>query len=100
MGLIIGGSVAFSIGGAFMQASRGFTRLTPSLIVAVSFIIGSALIARAVHHANLSTTIVIGLGIEALLTVGFGIMVLGDKVSLRQAAGVLLVVGGVCLVRT
>jgi multidrug transporter EmrE-like cation transporter len=99
MGLIIGGSVAFSIGAAFMGASQGFTRLTPSLMVALSFIIGAALIARAVQRTPMSTTIVLGLGIEALLTVLFGVFLLGDRLTLIQGLGMLFVVIGVALVR-
>ncbi len=99
MGLIIGGSVAFSIGAAFMGASQGFTRLTPSLLVAVSFILGAGLLARAVQKTPMSTTVVVGLGIEALLTVLVGVFVLGDRFTPLQGVGMLLVVCGVALVR-
>jgi multidrug transporter EmrE-like cation transporter len=99
MGLIIGGSLAFSIGGAFMKASNGLTRLPATLVVIVSFIIGAGLLTRAVTSANLSTTIVVGLGLEAVLTIGIGIVFLGDRISVGQAFGMLMVLAGVTLVR-
>ncbi len=99
MGLVIGGSVAFSIGGAFMPATNGFRVLSPSLVVALSFLIGAAMLARAVAASNLSTTMTLGLGIEALLTVGVGRFLLGDRITVVQALGMLLIVEGVVLVR-
>jgi multidrug transporter EmrE-like cation transporter len=99
MGLIIGGSLAFSIGGAFMKASNGLTRLPPTMIVICSFIIGAALVTKAATSANLSTTIVVGLGFEAILTIGIGIVFLGDRISVGQALGMLLVLTGITLVR-
>jgi small multidrug resistance pump len=98
MGLIIGGSIAFSIGGAFLRASEGFTRIIPTFIVAASFVLGSAFLARAVTNGNVSTTIVVGLGIEAAITVAIGLCLLGDRLTISQAVGMLLVAGGVALI--
>ena len=98
MSLILGGSLAFSIGAAFMKASQGLTRLTPTLVVIISSLIGVAFLAKAVRVTSTSTTIVVGLGFEALLTVAIGICLLGDRVSPRQAAGMILVIAGVALV--
>lgn len=99
MTLILAGSIAFSIGGAFMKASDGLTRFTPTMVVFLSFVLGAGLLTRAVTGANLSTTVVLGLGMEAVLTVLIGFLFLGDRVSIGQAAGMLLVVVGVALVR-
>ncbi len=99
MGLIIGGSLAFSIGTAFMKASQGFTRLIPTMIVALSFVLGSAFLAKAVTGTNVSTTVVVGLGIEAVITITIGTFLMGDRLSLGQMLGVLLVIGGAMLIR-
>jgi multidrug transporter EmrE-like cation transporter len=81
MGLIIGGSIAFSIGGAFMPASKGFTRVVPSFVVAVAFVIGAIFLARAVLRSSVSTTMLIGIGFEALATVAIGRTFLDERVS-------------------
>jgi multidrug transporter EmrE-like cation transporter len=99
MGMIICGSMAFSIGGAFMKASNGLTRFTPTLIVLLSFVLGAGLLTRAVTRANMSTTVIIGLGFEAVLTMLIGFLFLGDRVSIGQAMGIMLVLGGITLVK-
>jgi multidrug transporter EmrE-like cation transporter len=95
---VLGGSFAFSVGAAFMKSSQGFTRLLPTTIVVLSFLLGAAFLTRAVHTNNMSTTVVVGLGFEAVITVGIGIFLLGDRLTLRQGAGMLLVLVGTALV--
>jgi len=94
MATIIIGSVAFSIGGAFMRMSDGFTRLWPSLIVATCFVVGAGFLAKAVNRGGLSTTYVVGLGLEALISVGIGLAVLGERLTLAQTAGVAIILVG------
>jgi quaternary ammonium compound-resistance protein SugE len=95
---VLGGSFAFSIGAAFMKSSQGFTRLLPTAIVFLSFLVGAALLTRAVNTNNMSTTVIVGLGFEALITVTIGIFLLGDRLTIRQGAGMLLVLAGTALV--
>ena len=64
--IVLAGSAMFCVGGAFMKASQGFTQVLPSLVVAASFMIGAALLSRAVTGHMLSTTLIVGLGFEAL----------------------------------
>jgi multidrug transporter EmrE-like cation transporter len=99
MGLIFGGSLAFSIGVAFMKPSAGLTRMYPTLIVVLSFVIGAAFLTRAVTIATTTTTVIIGLGLEATLTLAIGTLLLGDRINIRQVLGVVLVLAGVALVR-
>jgi multidrug transporter EmrE-like cation transporter len=47
----------------------------------------------------LSTTFILGLGIEALGAVALGVFVLGERLSLSQTGGIALVVSGVALLR-
>ncbi len=91
---IIIGALAFSVGGAFMGDSAGFTRLWPSVIVAVCFVIGSGFLARAVHRGGLSTTYVIGLGFEAVITVAIGLALFGERLSAAQIVGILIILVG------
>lgn len=91
---IVIGSLAFSVGGAFMGLSAGFTRLWPSVVVAMCFVIGAGFLARAVHRGGLSTTYVIGLGIEALISVGIGLALLGERLSGAQTAGIGIILLG------
>jgi small multidrug resistance pump len=94
MATIIIGSLAFSVGGAFMRLSDGFTKFWPSLAIAVCFVIGAAFLARAVNHGGLSTTFVIGLGVEAVLSVGIGLALLGERLTAAQTVGIAIILIG------
>lgn len=94
MTTIIFGSLAFSIGGAFMGISNGFTRFWPSAAIAVCFVIGAVFLARAVNRGGLSTTFVVGLGIEAVLSVGIGLALLGERLTAVQTAGIAIILVG------
>jgi multidrug transporter EmrE-like cation transporter len=99
MATIIIGSVAFSIGGAFMRLSEGFTRLWPSVIVATCFVVGAGFLAKAVNRGGLSTTYVIGLGLEALISVGIGLALLGERLTVAQTAGIAIILVGLATLK-
>ena len=99
MATIIIGSVAFSIGGAFMRLSDGFTRLWPSVIVATCFVVGAGFLAKAVNRGGLSTTYVIGLGLEALISVGIGLALLGERLTVAQTAGIAIILVGLATLK-
>lgn len=99
MGMIVGGSVAFSIGAAFMKSSEGLTRFAPTLMVVLWFLVGAALLTRAVISESTSFAIMLSLGLEAVITVLIGVFLLGDRISLQQALGMAVVIVGVALVR-
>jgi len=100
MATLILASVAFSAGGAFMKPSGGFTRLGPSLAVVACFVLGAVLLTRAVSHGNLSTTYVLGLGLEAVVSVGVGMLLLGERLTIMQTAGIVCILVGLVVVRT
>lgn len=97
--LIAGGSVSFSIGAAFMKASHGFSRPLPSAAVAALFLAGAILLSRAVMADSMASAVVIGLGIEAVVTVLIGVFVLGDSVRVVHILGMALIVAGVGVLR-
>jgi small multidrug resistance pump len=82
-----------------MGLSAGFTRLWPSVIVATCFVIGAGFLARAVHRGGLSTTYVLGLGLEAVITVGIGLALLGERLTAAQAAGIAIILVGLATVK-
>ena len=92
-------SIAFSVGGAFMKPSNGFTQVGPSSVVIACFVFGAVLLTRAVGRGSLSTTYVLGLGLEAVVSVAVGLAVLGERLTTRQAVGVGLIVLGLVAVR-
>lgn len=81
LGVVALASLAFAAGGAVMKVSDGFARLWPSLAVAALFVAGAALLARAVRTDQLATVYLIGLGLEAMITVALGMVVFGEHLT-------------------
>jgi quaternary ammonium compound-resistance protein SugE len=92
-------SVSFAIGAAFMKVSEGFSRPWPSAAVAVFFLAGAVLLGFAIGSEGLSTAYTIGLGIEAVVSIGLGCWMFGERLSIPQVFGVVLILAGVVSVR-
>jgi small multidrug resistance pump len=99
VGFLVGASLAFAVGGALMTWSDGFRRLWPSLGVVVLFVLGAFLLAQVVRTTGLSTAYALGLGLEAIVSVGIGMYVFGERMTPVKAVGVVLILAGVASVR-
>lgn len=82
-----------------MKASHGFTRLSPSLMVVILFVVGAGLLSRAVQRDGLSTAYTLGLGIEAILSIMLGVYLFGEQLSVVKLIGLSLIVVGLAGVR-
>jgi small multidrug resistance pump len=96
---VIASSLAFAAGGAFMKASDGFVRLWPSVMVALLFLLGAAMLTRAVRAGGLATAYTFGLGVEAILAVVVGMWWFDERLSPPKLIGITLIVIGVAGVR-
>ncbi len=96
---MLAASVVFALGGVFMTMAAGFTRVWPSVAVVGLFAIGSYLLACAVQRGGLSAAYTVGLGVEALLSMGLGIYLFGERPSLTKTLGMGLILVGVAGVR-
>jgi multidrug transporter EmrE-like cation transporter len=92
-------SVAFAVGGAVMKVSDGFSRPWPSAAAALLFLAGAVLLGFAIGSQGLSTAYTVGLGIEAVVSIGLGCWVFGERLSGPQAVGMILILAGVASVR-
>ena len=97
MAIVIVASCLFASGGALLKVSDGFTELWPTAGVLVMFGIGTYLLARALRTGGLSTVWIVGLGVEAVVSVVIGIWFFSEQVSSFQIAGVVLILGGTVL---
>lgn len=64
--MVISAALAFSIGGYFMKLSNGLTALGPTALVFVLFALGTGLETLAMHNRQMSTTYIVGLGLEVI----------------------------------
>jgi len=86
-------------GGALMKASRGLTRLLPTVALVIVFSAGALIQARAMRHQQLGSSYVVVLGLEALLAVVMGYLFFAEQMTIKMISGVVLVVLGMILLR-
>ena len=89
----------------FLPHYLGAALSAPSLesspwdVVVACFVIGAVFLTRAVNDGGLSTTYVIALGCEAVISVGIGLALLGERLTVSQAAGVGIVLVGLATLK-
>jgi small multidrug resistance pump len=66
----------------------------------VCFLVGAVLLTRAVERGGLSTTYLVGLGLEAVVSVAAGLLLLGETLTVAQGGGIVLILGGVVAVNS
>lgn len=94
-------AVLYSVGGLFMKASSGLTRFAPSLAMFLLFCAAAACQAIGMRQREMASAYVVVLGLEAIVAVGLGYLVLGERLSgMKLAAMVVILTGVVMLERS
>lgn len=83
-----------------MKLSQGLSQLVPSLLIYLLFIVGATLQAFAMRNSELGTTYIVVLGLEAILTLLFGVLLFKENYTFYKLLGVSLIVAGVTFLRT
>lgn len=96
---VLTASVVFGIGGAFMKTSDGFGRLAPGVAALGCFLAGAVLLTMAIRAEGLSSAYTLGLGMEAVITIGLGRFVFDETWQRPQLLGVGLILLGTGVVR-
>ncbi len=99
MALYFLAAALYVAGGALMKASRGLTRLLPTVALVIVFSTGALVQARAMRHQQLGSSYVVVLGLEALLAVAAGSVIFGEQVTAKMITGVIFVVLGIVVLR-
>ena len=97
--LLVAASVAYAVGGLFMKASSGVTRVGPALGFLALFILGALAQARGMRDADMSASYVFVLGVEAVVAVLLGTLYLREPLTLSRLVAIVLVVAGVAWLR-
>ena len=92
-------ALRYAVGGLFMKASAGVTRLWPTLGVVALFTAGALLQARGMKDTELSVGYVVVLGLEAVVAVLLGVLYLHEAMHLPRLAAIMLIVAGVAWLR-
>ncbi|MER5867691.1 SMR family transporter [Kitasatospora sp. NPDC002040] len=78
-----------------LEATKGFTRLVPTVVFAVALLLSMGGLAYAMKTIPLGTGYAIWVGIGAIGTALYGMAVMGDAVSAARITCLVLILGGV-----
>ncbi|WP_399883706.1 DMT family transporter [Streptomyces sp. BBFR51] len=94
--LLLAGAIAAEVAGTTaMKYSEGFSRLVPSLLTALGYVLSFALLAQTLKILSVGTAYAIwaGVGTAAIATIGVTFM--GEGMTATKAAGIALIIIGV-----
>ncbi|MEU9013582.1 multidrug efflux SMR transporter [Streptomyces sp. NPDC048479] len=94
-GLLAAAIAAEVAGTTAMKYSEGFTRLWPSLLTVVGYLLAFSLLARTLKTLSVGTAYAIWAGVGTAAIAVIGMVFLGESTSLVKIAGIALVIAGV-----
>ncbi|MFE9625896.1 DMT family transporter [Streptomyces sp. NPDC006527] len=80
-----------------MKYSQGFTRLWPSLLTALGYVISFTLLAQTLKSVGIGTAYAIWAGVGTATIAVIGLVLFGEALTLAKVTGVLLIVAGVVI---
>ncbi|MFF2628857.1 multidrug efflux SMR transporter [Kitasatospora sp. CB02891] len=92
--LIVAG-VLETVWAVALEASKGFSRLVPSLVFAVGLVLSMGGLAYAMRSIPLGTGYAVWVGIGAVGTALYGMVAMGDAVSAARITCLVLILAGV-----
>jgi small multidrug resistance pump len=93
--LLAGAILSEVIGTTAMKYSEGFTRLWPSTVTAVGYLISFALLAQVLRSMAVGTAYAIWSAVGTALIAAIGIVFLREPATLTRLSGIALVIAGV-----
>ncbi|WP_181765481.1 DMT family transporter [Streptomyces albidus (ex Kaewkla and Franco 2022)] len=92
---LAGAILAEVLGTTAMKYSDGFSKLWPSLITTLSYVVAFALLAQTLKTMSVGTTYAIWAGVGTAAVAAIGIVFIGEPVTAAKIAGIVLVILGV-----
>lgn len=78
-----------------MKYSEGFSRLGPSLITLLGYVVSFVLLAQTLKSVSIGTAYAIWSGIGTAAIAALGLVLFGERMDLAKVAGIVLIIGGV-----
>jgi multidrug transporter EmrE-like cation transporter len=99
--MAIGAAVFFTIGGIFMKMSQGLSQILPTILIYVCCGIGATFQAMAMQKSEgLGMTYIFVIGLEVILTLGFGMILFQESYSSLKLIGIGLITVGIIFLRS
>lgn len=92
--LVLSG-VLETVWAAALAQSRGFSRLVPSIVFGVALVVSMAGLAYALRTIPVGSGYAVWVGIGAVGTAGYGMVVLGEPATALRLLCLVAIVGGV-----
>ncbi len=97
--LFLGLAILFEvIGSSFIKASDGFTKLLPTLTVAVAYLVCFYFLSLALKVIPLGVTYAIWAGVGIVLTAMVSVFIFRQAIDLPAIAGITLIIAGVLVI--
>ena len=94
-GLLAAAIAAEVAGTTAMKYSEGFTRLWPSLVTVVGYVLAFALLAQTLKTLSIGTAYAIWAGVGTAAVAAIGVLWMGESAGPAKLAGIALIVAGV-----
>ncbi|MGW4030727.1 DMT family transporter [Streptomyces sp. NPDC004838] len=94
-GLLAAAIVAEVAGTTAMKYSEGFTRLWPSVLTVLGYLLAFSLLAQTLKTMSVGTAYAIWAGVGTAAVAAIGMLFLGESTSLLKFTGIVLVIAGV-----
>ncbi|WND38227.1 multidrug efflux SMR transporter [Streptomyces sp. BB1-1-1] len=94
--LLLAGAIAAEVAGTTaMKYSEGFSRLGPSLLTALAYVLSFALLAQTLKVLAVGTAYAIWAGVGTAAIAAIGVVFMGEGMTVTKAAGIALIIIGV-----
>jgi small multidrug resistance pump len=96
--VLLAGAIGAEVGATTaMKYTEGFSRLWPSLLTVLGYVVAFALLAQTLKTVSVGTAYAIWAGVGTAAIAAIGMLFLGEGLTVAKAAGLVLIIGGVVL---
>ncbi|MER6220237.1 DMT family transporter [Streptomyces sp. 900105755] len=94
--LTLAGAIAAEVAATTaMKYADGFSRLWPSLLTALGYLVSFLLLAQTLKTLSIGTAYAIWSGAGTATIAVLGLLLFGETLTLVKVAGIVLIIGGV-----
>ncbi|MFC9847679.1 DMT family transporter [Streptomyces sp. NPDC060223] len=96
--VMLAGAIAAEVAATTaMKYSDGFSKLWPSLVTLLGYVIAFALLAQTLKTVSVGTAYAIWAGVGTAVIAAIGMVFLGEGLNAAKLTGIALIIGGVVL---
>ncbi|MFE9921367.1 DMT family transporter [Streptomyces sp. NPDC005774] len=94
--LLLAGAIAAEVGATTaMKYSEGFSKLWPSLLTLLGYVVSFSLLAQTLRTLSIGTAYAIWAGVGTAAIAAIGILFMGEGLTAAKATGIALIIVGV-----